>query len=160
MWRVTNSKMWSLGTFRRPSAEYKDVKFAFTHWLAERIESNRVIPREVGVRAPWNHSSIYNRMRGDSDDVSAMNFHHDGRMNRYYLVVWSNTVGTEICKVGDRENVYQPAPNEVVMFDNDFFLHKEPEMTLGQASRRWFARASIPSQDFVRDVPGVYRYLT
>jgi len=160
-WRVNSSKMWSLGTLE--PIDYEDdccVAGEFRRWTRERLSSLRV----VSVRYPTHRYSVWSDMKTGR----GMDWHHDGALLGEYIVVWANIEPTLFRLAGSRYKndpnkfeTYQGAPGEVIMFHNVYFQHTAPTMTsMKLARQRWFIRSAVSGNAIVRDVPGVYQYLT
>lgn len=98
--------------------------------LSIKTNPDHKISREL---AEWHHDGDYDETNGevDADD---------------YLIVWSNSLGTELRQHGKRR-VYQAAPWEVIAFRNGSFWHRTPPVKgvpLAKIRNRWFVRTFLP----------------
>lgn len=141
--RISTSKMWSLGTFEQDlSGSELICSIMFSSWLKERIPEVRI----VHWRPPNHEWSMYS-------DAHHLEWHNDGIAD--YLIVWSNTVGTEI--LDPAMNIYQGAPGEVILLNNKFFKHRPPKgVSKAEARNRYFARANVRGADSIRNISGVH----
>lgn len=155
-WRVSSSDMWTLGTFK--PTELQDafrVRAEFRDWARQRVSSLQV----VDIRNPAHKYSVL------SDQIyrhKNLSWHHDVGYRNEYLIVWANKAPTQIRYArafGDL--IYQGKPWEVMLFDNRAFKHQSPsDISFSVAEKRWFIRSSVLARSVVRDVPGVYQYVT
>lgn len=153
MMRVSDAKMWSLGEFRprtyvrSTSADTKSGR-QFDAWLSERLHRTEIFSHWRSPEHMWS-VAIEQDQKWHRDIMA-------GRSN--YLIIWSNILPTEIRRHLRRNGqVYQAAPREVLMFDNDFFVHQPPQKIPQKvADCRFFARAHVRGETQVFDVPGIF----
>lgn len=138
MWRIDSSNMWSLGKMPFRVISGFDGNTRLAQWLNERLTHHR----GYTIRPPWDHHSLHTLIQDGPTDESDVTWHQDGTNGRphTYLGIWSNHHSTEIRPLGSKNDVYVGVPGEFLLFDNDEFEHKVPDITLDEANTRWFVR--------------------
>ncbi len=167
MFKVSESLMWSLGKFTPTLYSGYEVGRQFHQFVLDRVVGTYYdawYDGEAESRSPLRSLSGHKRRDGvqrwHRDSVTDPD--KDEETTWFYLITWSNSVGTEFRRAGAayKGEVFQGAPGEVIMAHNRHVLHRQPSdgYTPAQANRRWFCRMQARTTAEIIPVPGVYAY--
>jgi len=169
---IKSEEMWSLGEFRpgpcpggtaplprKPFdwfiganiGRYTNVEAQFEAFITERFTGSMV---DRHLRFPWHQWAIGNARANDIE----FSWHQDAKMSyvHNYMATWCTDTPTEIRRIDGSGQIYQAAPFEVLVFNNNVFEHRAPAMGRRKWTDRWFMRTFLSDQASFRDLPGLY----